>query len=60
MVDDVVNAWDVAAIQPIISEAGGVFTSWSGASTAFGGSGIATNASLAVATRNILRDERVP
>ena len=60
MVDDVVNAWDVAAIQPIIAEAGGVFTSWSGVTTAFGGSGIATNAALAVATRSILRDERVP
>ncbi len=56
MVDDIVNAWDVAAIQPIIAEAGGVFTSWAGEQTAFGGSGIATNALLARATRDILRD----
>ncbi len=60
MVDDVVNAWDVAAVQPIISEAGGVFTTWSGAHSAFGGSAIATNTALAVATRNILCDERAP
>ena len=57
MVDDVVNAWDVAAIQPIVTEAGGVFTSWAGEQTVSGGSGIATNALLARATRDILRDE---
>ncbi len=56
MVDDIVNPWDAAAIQPIITEAGGVFTSWSGAHTAFGGSVIATNALLASATREILHD----
>ena len=47
MVDDRMNAWDAAAILPIIGEAGGVFTNWSGAVTAFGGSAIATNAVLA-------------
>jgi histidinol phosphatase-like enzyme (inositol monophosphatase family) len=56
MVDDVVNPWDAAAIQPLITEAGGVFTSWSGMHTAFGGSVVATNARLAAATRAILYD----
>ena len=54
MVDDIVNPWDVAALQPIIEEAGGVFTSWSGTSSAFGGDAIATNAALAIEVRRIL------
>jgi len=54
MVDDIVNPWDAAALQPIITEAGGVFTSWNGVHTAFGGSVIATNAALSKATRAIL------
>ncbi len=57
MVDDIVNAWDIAAMQPIIAEAGGVFSDWDGASTAFGGSAIATNAALAVVTRTYLHTE---
>jgi len=56
MVDDIVNPWDAAAIQPMITEAGGVFTSWSGEHTAFGGSIIATNALLASVAREILFD----
>jgi histidinol-phosphatase len=47
MCDPILSPWDAAALQPIIEEAGGVFTDWSGASTAFGGSAIATNALLA-------------
>lgn len=30
MVDPIVNPWDVAAVAPVILEAGGLFTSWSG------------------------------
>lgn len=30
MVDPIVNPWDVAAVAPVIIEAGGKFTSWSG------------------------------
>jgi len=55
MVDAVMAPWDAAALQPIIEEAGGVFTDWSGARTAFGGSAIATNAALAIETRALLR-----
>lgn len=51
MVDDIVNPWDAAAIQPIIEEAGGVFTDWMGKRTAFGGDLIATNAALADVVR---------
>ena len=56
MVDDIVNPWDAAALQPIITEAGGVFTAWNGAATAFGGSAIATNGALADATRGFLHE----
>lgn len=54
MVDGTMSAWDAAAVQPIIDEAGGVFTDWSGARTAFGGSAIATNAILANEVRALL------
>ena len=30
MVDPIVNPWDVAAVAPVIEEAGGRFSSWSG------------------------------
>jgi len=56
MVDDIVNPWDAAALQPIITEAGGVFTAWNGVATAFGGSAIATNAALARTTREFLHE----
>ena len=54
MVDGTMSSWDAAAVQPIIEEAGGVFTDWSGARTAFGGSAIATNAILADEVRALL------
>jgi len=46
MVDPLLNAWDIAALVPIIEEAGGVFFDWSGAPTIYGGSGIATTPAL--------------
>ena len=54
MCDPILSPWDAAALQPIIEEAGGVFTDWSGASTAFGGSAVATNAALAADVRAML------
>lgn len=54
MVDGVMAPWDAAALQPIIEEAGGVFTDWQGRATAFGGDSIATNQALAAAVRTIL------
>jgi histidinol-phosphatase len=54
MIDGVVGPWDTAPLLPIIAEAGGVFTDWSGRATAFGGSAIATNALLAREARSIL------
>ena len=54
MADAIINAWDVACFQPIVEEAGGIFTDFAGAATAFGGNSIATNAALAAETRRIL------
>ncbi|GHG75743.1 histidinol-phosphatase [Comamonas sp. JC664] len=54
MVDELLSPWDAAALQPIIEEAGGVFTDWTGRRTAFGGNGIATNAALAEQVRQRL------
>lgn len=58
MVDDIVNPWDAAALQPVIQEAGGVFTSWKGMPTAFGGDLIATNLELAQSVREILQESQ--
>jgi histidinol-phosphatase len=54
MTDGIAGAWDIAPFLPIIEEAGGVFTDWCGARTAFGGSAIATNAALAEEVRRLL------
>jgi len=54
MVDDIISDWDVAALMPIITEAGGEFTDWQGRATAFGGDAIATNAELGGIVREIL------
>jgi histidinol phosphatase-like enzyme (inositol monophosphatase family) len=43
MVDPMMNIWDAAAVQPIIEEAGGTFTDWSGVPTIHAGEAIATN-----------------
>lgn len=57
MIDPVMNPWDAAPFLPIIEEAGGVFTDWSGARTVFGGSAIATNRAVSDAVRQILRGD---
>ena len=58
MIDEIISDWDGAALLPIITEAGGVFTDWRARTTAFGGDVIATNANLAGVTREILiRDQ---
>lgn len=54
MIDELMSPWDAAAIQPIIEEAGGVFTDWTGKHTSFGGNSIATNAALSGAVRELL------
>ncbi len=55
MVDAVVSVWDVAALVPAITEAGGTFTDWQGNRGPIGGDAIATNALLADEVRRLLR-----
>jgi histidinol phosphatase-like enzyme (inositol monophosphatase family) len=43
MIDPVMNVWDAAALQPILEEAGGVYTDWSGRPTIHAGEGIGCN-----------------
>lgn len=56
MVDPIVNPWDAACFQPIIEEAGGVFTDLNGVASAFTGSAIATNSALAATVRDYFDD----
>ena len=58
MTDALMAPWDAAALQPIIEEAGGVFTDWNGRRTAFGGSTVATNAALSAEVRTALGGPR--
>lgn len=46
MLDPVMSVWDNAALKPIIEEAGGSFTNWSGDATIYDKSAISTNARL--------------
>ena len=55
MVDEVLAPWDSAALHPIITEAGGVFTDFEGTPGAFGKSGLATNAALSERVRGALK-----
>ncbi|MDZ4852590.1 MAG: histidinol-phosphatase [Pirellulaceae bacterium] len=43
MVDPIVNPWDVAAVMPVIEEAGGRFTDWDGIATIQTGNGVGSN-----------------
>ena len=45
-IDPVMNVWDCAALLPIVEEAGGRFTDWSGRRTIHGGEAVATNGAL--------------
>jgi len=46
MLDPIMNAWDCAALLPILQEAGGTFTDWDGNSTIYSGNAISTNGLL--------------
>jgi histidinol-phosphatase len=46
MLDDRMNPWDCAALLPILQEAGGRFTDWTGNPTIDGGDAVSTNGAL--------------
>lgn len=43
MVDPIVNPWDVAAVMPVIEEAGGRYTDWNGEASILTGNGVGSN-----------------
>ena len=43
MLDAQMSVWDCAALMPVLQEAGGSFTDWSGKPTIYGNEAIATN-----------------
>jgi fructose-1,6-bisphosphatase/inositol monophosphatase family enzyme len=46
MLDPIMHEWDCCALMPIVEEAGGKFTDWSGARTTRGASAVSTNGIL--------------
>lgn len=54
-IDPVMNRWDCAALLPILEEAGGRFTDWTGRRTVDGGDAVASNGRLHEAVVAILR-----
>ncbi len=54
MIDPLLNAWDAAALLPILEEAGGHFVDWNGNSTIYSGNGLSVNAALKDSVLQIL------
>lgn len=54
MVDPFLSLWDAAALIPVVEEAGGRFTDWTGASRPDGGDGVATNGRVDEAVLSVL------
>jgi fructose-1,6-bisphosphatase/inositol monophosphatase family enzyme len=57
MVDPVVAVWDLAALLPVIEEAGGRFTDWQGRRTIHSGEAIATNGLIHDEVLTLVRSE---
>jgi fructose-1,6-bisphosphatase/inositol monophosphatase family enzyme len=53
-IDPLMSAWDIAALIPILREAGGCCTDWQGHETVFGGDGVSTTPALKDAVISIL------
>jgi histidinol-phosphatase len=58
MLDPAMNLWDCAPMLPILQEAGGHFTDWSGNATIHGKDAVATNAALHEQVVAILKSEK--
>jgi histidinol-phosphatase len=55
-----VTLWDLAAVQPIVEEAGGRFTDREGAARADGGTGVSSNGLLHDELLEAMGNEPVP
>jgi histidinol-phosphatase len=58
MLDAAMNPWDCAPLLPILTEAGGRFTTWAGEPTIHGSDAVGTNAVLNEQVLSILKTER--
>jgi histidinol-phosphatase len=56
MLDPILNAWDCAALVPILQEAGGTFTDWNGKVTIYNRHGVSTNGVLFEQVMEIISD----
>ncbi|WP_010582972.1 histidinol-phosphatase [Schlesneria paludicola] len=59
MVDPSLNAWDAAALVPILEEAGGHFVDWTGEATIYGGSGLSVVPGLKDTVLSLLKKKYV-
>jgi histidinol-phosphatase len=55
MLDPEMNAWDCAALLPVVQEAGGTFTDWGGVATIHGGNAIGTNGQVLAEVLGLVR-----
>ena len=55
MLDPVMNPWDCAALLPIVREAGGRFSDWTGVARIDGGDAVSTNEALHERVLELLR-----
>lgn len=46
MLEPQISPWDIAAVKPIVEEAGGVFTDWTGANTIYGKGALVGNPAI--------------
>ena len=60
MIDPMLNVWDAAAVAPIIEEAGGTFTDWSGTPTIHAGEAVATNGLVMEEVLAMTRESKLP
>jgi histidinol-phosphatase len=58
MLDASINPWDCAPMVPILKEAGGKFSTWSGQETIYGKDAVATNGKLNERVLEILQGEK--
>ena len=60
MVDPLLNAWDAAAVDVVVTEAGGRFSDWLGRDSIESGDGVATNGLVHADVLRHLAPERTP
>jgi histidinol-phosphatase len=55
MIDPLLNPWDAAAVDVVVTEAGGRFSDWHGRDSIESGDGIATNGLVHDAALGVIR-----